>query len=851
MNTINIRKTFLNFFENNKHKILNESPLTLENDDTLLFTNSGMAQFKNIFMGHQITEYKNIATAQKCIRVGGKHNDLKNIGKSTRHHTLFEMLGNFSFMNNSKKDTIHLAWIFLTNILKLDKEKLFISIHKNDIETINIWKSYIKIPNKNIILGNSLSNFWTMNNTGPCGFCSEIFYNTSNNSIKNKLLEIWNLVFIEFYKNKNNKLIKLDKTHIDTGMGLERISSIIQNTYDTYKIDIYNPLINKTLDILNIKTKNILSTRIITDHIRTCIFLINEGIIPSNEGRGYIIRKLIRRAIVHKKKLNVDINLYKLINDYINIINKNYSDTKFDNNTIKQIIKSEENKFEKTIEHGFNIFNKILYKNNNILTGENLFLLYDTYGFPIELINEISNEKKITINIKDFEKEMTYHKDKNRKIRVKKDNINLLNDIPTIFVGYTKLKITTSIIKIIKNNSEENIIKNKEKGIIITTETIFFAEKGGQIGDKGIISYNDNVFIVSNTLEKNNIYMHYGEMESGELKVKNIVVMDVNEKIRKKIANNHTATHLLNITLQKLLGNHVKQSGSVIKDKYFTFDFTHYKQLSIDEIKKIEIIINNHIYNNESIITNIISSTYSDKNINNINKNKYKDKIRLVTIGNNISKELCAGTHVNNTSEIKIFKIIKENSIGSNIRRIEAITEEEVYKLNNNNELLLNDIFTLLNTNKDNTKKYIIDIILNNKLLKKENTTLNIKLLKDKIKNTLPIFIENNIKLFSINNDKQIYNIKLFKNILGEYKNSIFILYIIKNKTLYLNINTTIDLKPNITAVTITNFLKEKLKCKGGGKSYIANIIINNYYNISEIITHIHSYIKNNLTKQK
>ncbi len=832
METKEIRKKFLDFFKKKEHIILPGSSLIINDDPSLLFTNSGMVQFKNIFSGKEETKYTKVTTSQICIRVGGKHNDLENIGKSTSHNTSFEMLGNFSFSNYFKKDAIHYAWEFLTEEIKIEKENLYISIHKNDCEVKDIWINQIKINENKIIYGDDSSNFWMMGDTGPCGFCTEIFYKKNDN----ELLEIWNLVFIQYYADENKELKKLNKFSIDTGMGLERVASIKQNVFDIFKIDIFKELYNATKNILNTEIYNI-NIKIIIDHIKTYIFIANEGIVTSNEGRGYILKKLIRKAIINK---NIDFKnkkLYKLIPKYIEILNKYYDNIISKHKIIEEIIKYEEKKFEKTLKFGISYINKII-KNKNI-TANDVFILYDTYGIPIEVINEIIKKNNLEYDVKAFIDKMNEQKIKSipKKKKEKSLILNYIHELKkTTFVGYKKLKIKTKIIKIISVDIINKIY------LIILDKTPFFATKGGQKSDIGIIENNNTKFKITKIFEIDSIIIHKAYLVNGIIEENIQVVAKVNKKYRYEIKNNHTCTHLLHAALKSILGDHVKQAGSLLNNKYLRFDFIHFTPVSEKEISKIEKKINNNIHKalkTKTMILNI-DNAKQKLNINNINE-KYKEKIRIIKIGKNISKELCAGTHVKNTKSIRLFKIIKETGIGNNIRRIEAVTGKYAFKYIKKNEVLLKNIKKTLNVQNKNIKDVLNNILKENRNYRKENEQLKTNIVKNYINNQKAITFQNNMKLVTLNINKNLN--KFIKNTINEFKNTIIVAYDNNNENTSFSISITNDIKNKINILEIINFISKKINCKGGGNIFFVNGIIYDNKNTENFLNQIFSYI--------
>ncbi len=821
MKSIELENIFINYFKKNCYHIINEAHLIPKKDQTLLFTNSGMVQFKNIFLGFENIKYDKIVTSQTCLRLGGKHDDLNNIGKSKHHNTSFKMLGNFEFNNVKKEQTIYLAWHFLTKILKINKNKLYISIHKKDITTANYWKNITNIKYNQIILGNDNTNFWNMDTNGPCGYCTEIFYKLNDN----KLLELWNLVFIQFNK-KNNKLAHLNKTYIDTGMGLERITSVIQKTYDNFKTDIYAPLI-KILSFLFKSHTNDESIHIITDHLKTISLLITNNIIPGNEKHGYILKKLIRKTIIEKKKLTHHTTLHDIPNDF-------YLELGIKNNTIiliKKILKQEESKFNKTIIFGQKFLTNIIQQKKPI-TGKLLFKLYDTYGLPMFSITDIIKKYNINIDMTSFNDEMTNQINKNKKFKNTTDlNQTIIKNIPkTIFVGYSTLKTKTIILTIIKNNNSINTLLLNETGIIITQATPFYPEKGGQVSDIGWIKKNNTLINILDVKKYNNIYLHYCHVITGKITINDTIISTINKSYRKHLTYNHSATHLLHTILKNNLGKHVKQMGSLIKHDYFRFDFTHFTPLSKHDIITIENNLNNYIQMNLSIKTYI------------------HNDIRTVCIGN-ISIEHCAGTHVNNTNEIGLFKILKEYGIGTSIRRIEAITGIAIITYLKQTDILLSHITHELKTNKQNIIINIKKIITKNKLLHIQNTDLFLKYIHTIITNNITSHITiDNIKIINI--FENIEYIKHIQHFVKNNNNLIMLMYCKKNNTICITVSKNLI---NITAKKIITLLKNKFEINGGGGKHFATGIIKIYNNsnITELSTQILLYLNTHFNKIK
>ena len=700
-----IRKKFLDYFKKNNHKIINSSSLIPENDPTLLFTNAGMVQFKNILTGVEQSNIKKAATSQKCIRAGGKHNDLENVGYTLRHHTFFEMLGNFSFGNYFKEEAIFYAWDLLTNEYKVDKKKLLITVFSEDSTSKDIWKKITGFNSDKIITVKSKDNFWSMGDTGPCGPCTEIFYDYGDifkGSVSNKgidgdrYVEIWNLVFMEFNQIDQKKRINLPNKSVDTGMGLERITALLQKTNDNYQTDIFAEIINLIAKLSKSENKNTdnISQRVIADHIRASCHLISDGVLPSNEGRGYVLRRIMRRGMRHAHILGCSEPIfYKLAPLIIKEMGKIFPELIRAESLIVETLKNEENRFKETIDRGLKILNDEIKKNKNKkISGNTAFLLYDTYGFPLDLTQDILKDLNISVDLKAFEKKMDEQKKKARLAwkgsgDVKTDR--LWHDVfekhgPTEFVGYENLKAQGSIIQIIKNNKYTNKLKEADKEIIITNQTPFYGESGGQIGDTGVIKFNNNEFKVLDTKKVLKIHIHYGEVEKGQFKNDQTVNLIVDKSKRERIKIYHSATHLLHAALRQILGKHVTQKGSLVSFDRLRFDFSHPKPITEIDLSRIENTANKIIKQNCKV--NISITPYKkalEKGAMALFGEKYEDEVRVVSMGKNDNKsvfsmELCGGTHVNNTGEINNVKIVKQSSVAAGIRRIEVLNGNDL-----------------------------------------------------------------------------------------------------------------------------------------------------------------------------
>ena len=698
-----IRALFLEFFSKRGHKILPSSSLLPQNDPTLLFANAGMVQFKEIFLGEETREYKRASTVQKCVRAGGKHNDLEIVGKTARHHTFFEMLGNFSFGDYFKESAIEFAWEFLTATLNLSKESLWVTVFENDDEAHSLWKNRIGIPEGRIVRLGHKYNFWQMGETGPCGPCSEIIIDQGADfgckrpecNIEcdcGRYLELWNLVFMQFNRDEKGNLSPLPKPSIDTGMGLERITSVVQGVSSNFETDLIKPLINTASEIAGKEYgKNLsddTSIRVIADHVRAISFLMSDGILPSNEGRGYVLRRILRRALRHGNLLGIKKPfMSRLAGVLIDMMKDAYPGLVEARELIIKLTLNEEERFSNTLNYGVKILNDLMIdldeKKIKSIPGREVFRLYDTYGFPMDLTAEIASDKGFTIETEGFTSAMEEQKRIAKESwsgtgekRIKPVYRQIASEInPVQFIGYETHSSRAKILKILKNDAPADSVSKDEECEIILDMTPFYGESGGQVGDRGKIIGNGSIFEVSDTQKPlPEIIVHRGKLITGTLRVGESVDTRINSSSRKQTQLNHTATHLLQAALREVLGDHVKQSGSLVEPRRLRFDFTHFSQLTADEIERIEIIVNEKIQENHKIeVTNMNFKDAISSGATAIFNEKYGDEVRVVKISD-FSKELCGGSHIGATGDIGFLKIVQERSIASGIRRIEAIT---------------------------------------------------------------------------------------------------------------------------------------------------------------------------------
>jgi len=710
MTSNEIRQQFLDFFVNKGHKLVPSAPVVPQGDPTLLFTNAGMNQFKDVFLGIGTRDYKRAVDTQKCIRVSGKHNDLEEVGYDTYHHTFFEMLGNWSFGDYYKKEAIQWAWELLTEVWKLPKERLWATVFRTDDEAYNIWKEVTDINPAHILRFDEKDNFWEMGETGPCGPCSEIHINLSDdyenpawvNAGKPECIEIWNLVFIQYNRDENGILHELPAKHVDTGMGFERITAVLQGKKSNYDTDIFTPIINSIENLSGLKynynlpaeDKSVegqinIAMRVIADHIRTLTFAIADGAVPSNDGRGYVLRRLLRRASRYGRKINLkEPFLYKLVEVVVKNFSNVFPEIKENQSKIEKIIKAEEESFNLTLDRGIELFEnligKLKEKNQKVIPGEEVFKLYDTYGFPVDLTNVMARENGFTIDENKFNQLMDEQKERARKSTKEKlsginviisstDDFEILSTNPTEFTGYDELKSNAEVIGVKNENGKSFIILNKSP---------FYVESGGQISDTGNIIINDTHLPVINLLKINNQIIHIVENESGiKINLGEKVIASVDEKRRWDIMRNHSATHFLHKALREILGTHVQQSGSYVGPDRLRFDFSHFQKLTESELDAIESLINEKLRENLPLIhhRNVPFEEAKKMGALMFFGDKYGDKVNVVQFGN-YTMEFCGGTHVKNSSQIGLLKIVSESSIASGIRRIEAVTGAGVEK---------------------------------------------------------------------------------------------------------------------------------------------------------------------------
>ena len=855
-----VRKKFLDYFKKNNHNIIESSNLVPNNDPTLMFTNSGMVQFKNVFTGLEKKLYKKATTSQKCVRAGGKHNDLENVGYTPRHHTFFEMLGNFSFGDYFKEQAIHYAWNLLTKDFKLSKDKLLVTVFHEDNESYNFWKKIAGLNENRIIKISTSDNFWSMGDTGPCGPCSEIFYDHgeklkggppgSLDQDGDRFIEIWNLVFMQYEQISKEKRINLPKPSVDTGMGLERMTAVLQGTHDNYEIDHFKKIMLSSAELIKnpMSEKTIASHRVIADHLRASSFLIAEGILPSNEGRGYVLRRIMRRGMRHAHSLGSKSPVFhKLFKVLLDEMKNSYPELSTGKDLIIETLKNEEEKFSSLLERGIKILDENLSKvKNNTLPGSVAFKLYDTYGFPVDLTADILRTKNIKVDNESFEKEMEKSKalaranwrgsgDKSVEERWFKIREELK---PTEFLGYEFDKAEGVVLKLSKNNKFVDSATAGDKIDIITNQTPFYGESGGQVGDQGKIYTSDCEININDTQKKmGDLFVHSGDIKKGKIKVGQSVNLEIDIEKRNNSKANHSATHILHESLRRTLGKHVTQKGSLVSPDRLRFDFSHNKPIGKEEMTKINKVVNNIVEGSSDVQTRIMTPKEAVKmGALALFGEKYGQEVRVVFMGreNNgfFSTELCGGTHVKNTKEVGKFKVINQSSIASGVRRVEALRDQSLERYEKSQQqdksLKEKNLKNELENLKKEFKIFKLKADLNNKLSLSENLkNLNKQLAKVKIENLKKNKNKNIIK------DKKIGNITLREQVLKDFppkelrtiidegkkeiKSGIIVSISIFEDKVGVAVGVSKDLTSKYDAVNLVKIGSEILGGKGGG----------------------------------
>jgi alanyl-tRNA synthetase len=743
MKSSEIRQRFLDFFKRHGHTIVPSSPLVPANDPTLLFTNAGMVQFKEVFLGLEKRPYVRAVSSQRCVRAGGKHNDLENVGYTSRHHTFFEMLGNFSFGDYFKREGIKYAWEFLTQELKLPPERLWVTVYKDDHEAADIWLKEMKVDPKRFgYLGDS-SNFWQMGDTGPCGPCSEIFYDHgpgipggppgSPDEDGDRYVEIWNLVFMQYNRDASGKLTPLPKPSVDTGMGLERISAVQQGVHSNYQIDLFQHLIHAAAEITGASERQSHSLNVVADHIRAAAFLVIDGVLPSNEGRGYVLRRIIRRAIRHGHKLGArETFFYKLVGPLCQHMGDAYPELNRERAQVERVLQQEEDRFNETLDQGLRILeDDIAALKGDTISGSTAFKLYDTYGFPVDLTRDVALERNLKLDMAGFEREMEAQRERARAASsFKTAEIGAVTvDQPTQFTGYERLNDEGKILQITRGSdlARADSLRAGESGNIVLDRTPFYAESGGQAGDRGVLRAGDAVFRVEDTQKHGPVHVHQGRVEKGQFRTGDKVTAEVDALLRRATMLNHSATHLMHKALRDVLGAHVQQKGSLVNDLRTRFDFSHFSPMTPEQIAEVERRVNEQILHNDDTRARVMDmDSAKAEGAMALFGEKYGNEVRVLNIGDSI--ELCGGTHVRRTGDIGLFKIVSESGVASGVRRIEAITGTNVLAYLYERENKLREAAEMLRASPEEVPRKVEQLTQRLKGLEKELDQLRGKL---------------------------------------------------------------------------------------------------------------------------
>ena len=842
--TAEIRQTFLDFFNSKGHEIVASSSLVPHNDPTLLFTNAGMNQFKDVFLGIEKRPYTRATTAQRCVRAGGKHNDLDNVGYTARHHTFFEMLGNFSFGDYFKHDAIHFAWELLTSKewFNLPKDKLTVTVYETDDEAYEIWEKEIGIPKERIVrIGDNKGapyasdNFWQMGDTGPCGPCTEIFYDHGDHiwggppgsaeEDGDRFIEIWNIVFMQFNRHSDGTMEPLPKPSVDTGMGLERIAAVLQHVDSNYEIDLFKKLIHDAAQVIQTKDLESKSLRVIADHIRSCAFLISDGVLPSNEGRGYVLRRIIRRAVRHGHMLGAkEIFFYKLVKPLIDVMGSAAVELAKNQKIVEDALKLEEEQFLKTLERGLFLLDQELVKiTDSVLPGDVAFKLYDTFGFPLDLTADVCREKNITIDEDGFNQCMEEQRKRAREsstFSVDYSNVIKLDD-KTEFLGYQATEASGKVIAIFQNGQKVENVNAGDEAIIILDKTPFYGESGGQIGDKGLLTSANAEFTVLDSQKYGKSIGHIGNLVKGSLKAGDLVTAAIDVELRERIRRNHSATHLLQAALQRILGNHVHQKGSLVNDSYLRFDFSHNQSITQEQIVEIENLVNQQIRCNLPVDVELMPIDEArNKGAMALFGEKYEDIVRVLTMGD-FSIELCGGTHVNRTGDIGLFKIISESSIASGVRRIEATSGQNAMDFIHHEANLLSQIAQLVKSDKSAVLVRVEQLLEQTKLLEKNIEQLKAQKASQQsaqLINQCEKINNKNLLIAKLDNVEAKVLRTMIDDLKNQLKTGVIILAAVNDGKINLAAGVTNDLINVVKAGELVSQLALKVGGKGGGR---------------------------------
>jgi len=873
--TAEIRQQFLDFFIGKEHVAVASSPLVPANDPTLLFTNAGMVQFKDVFLGAEKRPYKRAVSAQRCVRAGGKHNDLDQVGYTARHHTFFEMLGNFSFGDYFKQDAILYAWELLTRVLGLDAERLWVTVYHTDDEAWSIWANQVGVPAGRIVrIGDKpggrefeSDNFWAMGDTGPCGPCTEIFYDHgadvaggppgSDDQDGDRYIEIWNLVFMQFDRAADGTMVPLPKPCVDTGMGLERISAVLQGVHSNYEIDLFQALIKAAAKVTGCKDPGNKSLNVIADHIRACAFLIMDGVLPSRDGRGYVLRRIIRRAVRHGYKLGQKQPFFsRMVQPLVGQMGEAYPELKQRQAQIEAVLLDEEERFSRTLDAGMGILQQVIDKSDREIDGSTAFLLYDTYGFPLDLTQDIAREHGLGVDQGGFDLEMARQQERGRSsgqfAQRTQISAEIISNLPeTVFLGYEQVSVEGSrVVGIITDSGLAKALQAGDEAIVFLDRTPFYAESGGQVGDTGTLRGDDFEFEVSDTVKTAGVFFgHVGVLKSGRMITGAVVAAIVDAGRRQAIVLHHSATHLLHAALKQVLGHHVEQRGSLVAPDHLRFDFTHQRAVSGEEIREIERLVNREIRSNPASTVEIMDMESALKTgATALFGEKYGDRVRVIQFGD-FSIELCGGTHVQRVGDIGQFKIIEESAIASGIRRIVGVAGEAAVDSIQTMEERLKQVAGVLKVAPDSVDERVQQLLERNRTLEKDLDELKARMATASGNELTGKAVEiNGVKVLAtvLENIDAAALRKMIDQLRNQLGSSVVVLASVESGTVRLAVGVSKDLIARIQAGNLVNFVAQQVGGKGGGRPDFAQAGGSQPENVDKALASVAPWVKDN-----
>ncbi|MDA9918963.1 alanine--tRNA ligase [Porticoccaceae bacterium] len=865
MKSAEIRDAFLNYFASKQHKIMPSSSLVPGNDPTLLFTNAGMVQFKDVFLGEDKRDYNRAVSSQRCVRAGGKHNDLENVGYTARHHTFFEMLGNFSFGDYFKRDAISFAWQFLTEVLELPKERLWVTVHISDDEAAEIWVNEIGVDPARLSRLDE-DNFWQMGDTGPCGPCTEIFWDHgedipggppgSEDDDLDRYIEIWNLVFMQFERDSSGKMTPLPKPSIDTGMGLERIAAVMQGVHNNYDIDLFQHLIKSAAEVIGCTDLQENSLKVVADHIRSCAFLVVDGVQPSNEGRGYVLRRIIRRALRHGHNLGASGSFfYKLVGPLVEVMGEAYPELVSMADEIASVLKKEEQQFARTLDKGMGVLEAGLAElSGTVLPGELIFQLYDTFGFPTDLTNDVAREKGYSLDMDGYETCMEEQRNRARSASQfgldYSDNIRV--DGSTQFCGYETLENDANILALYAAGEPVDSATQDAEVVVVLDKTAFYAESGGQVGDSGYLQAESGKIEIIDCRKSGDHHLHIGRVLSGEIKAGQQVTVRVDSTVRQGTALNHSATHLTHAALQQVLGDHVVQKGSLVDSERLRFDFSHNEAVTPKQIRQIEHIVNREILRNSNVDTEVMSMDDArDKGAMALFGEKYGDEVRVLSMGGDFSVELCGGTHVSRTGDIGLLRIYGESSVAAGVRRIEAVTGHKAVELCDQLQDTIADVSSLVRASGGNVADKVQQLVDDNRRLQKE-----IEALKSKLANASGSDLMSGLK--QINGINVLSTVvegadaKSLRGVADQVRSKldkgVFFLAAVEGDKAALVAGVTSNLTDSLKAGDLLKHVTAQVGGKGGGRPDMAQGAAADISALPEAMQSVYSWVEQNIS---